>query len=197
MSYPSSGTRLLGSRPESTVWTLAVFHNRYRSTVSKGRTLRCRMQSTPQSGSAERKRYRYWGLRVYCRWRVAPRPQRAGLRWRTCRRKRPRPLTKLFSARKSFQTLACRPSMSSTRRAQSLKLSNRSLGGAAAAVAGAAVAGAAVAAGAVAAVAAAAVVAAARHGDVAASAKGHTTARISGATKAPASIARLARALLC
>ena len=76
-----------------------------------------------------------------------------------------------------------------------MSLANGSLGGADAAVVDAGAA--AVAAGDAAAAVAAAVVAAAGSGVVAASAKGHTTVQIACAIKAPASIVRLAGALLC
>ena len=119
------------------------------------------------------------------RLRVAPRPRRAEHRWRTCPAKRPRRITKSSSARKRFRTSACRPSMSSTRRAPSLSLAIRSPSVDAAVVGVAAVAAvvavaAAVAAGEVAVVVAAAAVAAACHGDVAPSAKRHTTFKSPG-----------------
>ena len=122
------------------------------------------------------------------RLRVAPRPRRAEHRWRTCPAKRPRRITKSSSARKRFRTSACRPSMSSTRRAPSLSLAIRSPSVDAAVVGVAAVAAvvavaAAVAAGEVAVVVAAAAVAAACHGDVAPSAKRHTTFKSPGRQK--------------
>ena len=104
-----------------------------------------------------------------------------GYPWRTCPRKRPRKITNSFSARKSFLTLACQRSMSSTKRAPNLSLAIRSpsvdaaVVGAAAVVAVAAAVAAVVVAGEVAVVVAAAAAAAASHGDVAASAKEHTS----------------------
>ena len=118
----------------------------------------------------------------------------SGHRRRTCLLKRPRQITRSSSARKSFPTSACRPSMSSTRRAPSLSLVTRSLGADAAVVDAAAVAGAAAgAAGAAAAAVAAAAVAAAGSGAVAASAKG-AQVHIPSAIKAPVNFLRLAGA---
>ncbi len=136
-----------------------------------GRTIRCRTQSTLRSGRGERKQYRYLELPDCCRSRGAPRPpQRL---WWTCPRKRPRRTKISSSARKSFPTSACRPSMSSTKRLRRRSLAIRSLGGAAAAVvvAGAAAVLRAAAAGAVAAAVVAAAAAAAGNGVVAATAK--------------------------
>ena len=93
-------------------------------------------------------------------------------RWQTCLLKRLRQITESCSARKSFPTSACRPSMFSTRRAPSLSLVTRSLGVDAAVVdAAAAAVAAADVAGAAAAAVAAAAVGAAGSGAVAASAK--------------------------
>jgi hypothetical protein len=82
-------------------------------------------------------------------------------------------VAKFFSVTRKSPTSACRPSMSSTRRVRSMRLANRSLGGAVA-VAAAVESGAAAAGEA----AAAAVVAgAAGAGDVAPSAKRHTSSK--------------------
>ena len=127
-------------------------------------------ESSAASGTKLSKRciMRAWGCRfvVASGWRLSG-DQRGG-GGRPASSSDNSQITESCSARKSFPTSACRPSMFSTRRAPSLSLVTRSLGVDAAVVdAAAAAVAAADVAGAAAAAVAAAAVAAARHGDVA------------------------------
>jgi hypothetical protein len=141
-------------------------------TFAQGREVSlCHARSKGET--VEAKLYPHWDSPEWLYRLQAERPHRAAEQQQMYSRRVSHCVAKFFSVTRKSPTSACRPSMSSTRRVRSMRLANRSLGGAVA-VAAAVESGAAAAGEA----AAAAVVAgAAGAGDVAPSAKRHTSSK--------------------